>query len=429
MANFAMHRPRMSLVRFLLVLAFSTFASGASAQDAAKTEPEQLYEKLAASEQSADKRLGERWQQLVRQRQWVDASGKHKVFAKYISHDSGLKSVKLLVLSKSGDTQSYKEVTVPLARLGKTEQTLVKQIDRLRKPVEEAAAGVKSDAAATGEGASGLEGEGRVGRPTRLDGQQPDTRRAPEGAESPPVMEQSPENAPVGREGRPLPPGAVPPGAIPSGAAPPGEALRGAPPMMQPPQQRDHNTPIAPDAAAWRTDFSAFAGNPSATRGGEGGKWDVQFGELNDLKAAWEAAYQMGHALGQQAPGSAKFGQIFMASQAYAMASMRLGEVTWETTLAAPIEPGPGGIKHDLSLPEPFKITLAVDDGDVGDYSRFKQGDRVRFIGRFYDLGGAGETPTFTLHVRFPDEQVGVSEAGSGEVVAPARPVLRPREK
>jgi hypothetical protein len=199
--------------------------------------------------------------------------------------------------------------------------------------------------------------------------------------------------------------------------------------MMQPPQQRDHNTPIAPDAAAWRTDFSAFAGNLSAAQGSEAGKWEVQFGELNDLKAAWEAAYQMGHALGQQAPGSAKFGQIFMASQAYAMASMRLGEVTWETTLAAPIEPGPGGIKHDLSLPEPFKITLAVDDGDVGDYSRFKQGDRVRFIGRFYDLGGAGQTPSFTLHVRFPDEQTGASAGQEANRGVPGRPVLRPREK
>jgi hypothetical protein len=160
-----------------------------------------------------------------------------------------------------------------------------------------------------------------------------------------------------------------------------------------------------PDAAAWRTDFNAFAANLSAAKAGEDQKWVVQFGELNDLKAAYEAAHAMGHTLGHNAPVGAKFGQLMMAGQAYGMAAAKLGEVTWQTTIAAPIEPGVAGIKHDLKLPEPLAISLAVDDGDAGEYRRFKKGDRVKFIGRFYDLGGGGETPHFTLYVRFPDDQ------------------------
>jgi hypothetical protein len=384
-----------------LVLALVVFGLSASSHAADQTEPERLAETLLKSKKPTEKRLGERWQQLVRQRQWGDDKGKYRVFAKYVSHEPDFKSVKLLVFVKNGAQPSHKEVNVPFNRLGKAEQTLVKQIDRMHKQVEEAAAAVEpAEGAAKAEAAAVPEGQGRA--PGGPEEQQVERLRGREGrAPMATVPGAGPEGVPAAN----LPPGAAPPGGAPPGYSPPG--AQGQPPIAALNAPRDHNTAMMPDAAAWRTDFNAFAANLSAAKVGEDQKWVVQFGELNDLKAAYEAAYAMGHALGQNAPVGAKFGQLMMAGQAYAMAAAKLGEVTWQTTIAAPIESGAAGIKHDLKLQEPLAISLAVDDGDVGDYHRFKAGDRVKFIGRFYDLGGGGETPHITLHVRFPDDQTG----------------------
>jgi hypothetical protein len=359
------------------------------------TAPEQLAAQLTKSEEPANKRLGERWQALVRQRQWSDRSGKHKVFARYVDHDPDLKWVKLLIVVKTKDQTSYKEGQIDLAKLGKSEQSLVKQISLLRKKVEETAAGLPATEGATpGEAAPlGAEGETRGENPERM---------LPPGAEG--------RELPPGLEGRELRAGPAP---LPiRGVAPPGadspEAVQEAP--------RDHNMPKLLDGAAWRTDFTAFASNLSASKAPDG-KWAVEWGELADLKAAYDASYQMGHALASKEVGGSKFAQMFMAAQAHSMASARLGEVLWETTIGDAIAAGHAGIKHDLKLPEPLGITLVVDDGDTGDFSRFQKGDRVQFIGRFYDLGGAGEAPHFTLHVRFPDEQ------GSAALGREGRPV------
>jgi hypothetical protein len=388
---------------------------------AEETEAEKLYTKLSASEQSADKSLARRWQSLVRQRQWSDKTGKHKVFAKYVDHDPDLKWVKLLIVVKTKDKQSTREAQIELAKLGKSEQTLVKQISLLKKKVEEAAAAAPAtEGGFAGEGAPpgvgrdpfGRGEEGRQGElpPAVEDGELPqgvEGRVLPQGAEGavlPPDLEG--RQLPPGYEGRGLPPSAVMPI--------PGVGQPGAGPAPEPEGPRDRNTPRLLDGAAWRTDFNSFAANLSASKG-EDGKWALEWGELADLKAAYEAAYQMGHALAKPGPGGSKFAQMFMAAQQHSMAASRVGEVLWETTISEPIAAGAGGIKHDLQLPEPLGITLVVDDGEVGDFSRFQQGDRVKFIGRFYDLGGAGEAPHFTLHVRFPDEQgVGGERGGIG---------------
>jgi hypothetical protein len=386
-----------------LVLALVVFGSSASSHAADQTEPERLAETLLKSKKSAEKRLGERWQQLVRQRQWSDDKGKYKVFAKYVSHEPDFKSVKLLVFVKNGAQPSHKEVNVPFNRLGKAEQTLVKQIDRMHKQVEETAAGVEpAEGAAKAEAAASPEGQGKP--PGGPEEQQGEGLRGREGRAP---MATTPAAGPEGVPAANLSAGAAPPAGAPPGYGPPG--AQGQPPAMALNAPRDHNTALMPDAAAWRTDFKAFAANLSAAKGGEDQKWVVQFGELNDLKAAYEAAYAMGHALGHNAPLGAKIAPLMMAGQAYGMAAAKLGEVTWHTTIAAPIEPGAAGIKHDLKMPEPRAITLAVDEGDVGDFRRFKAGDRVKFIGRFYDLGGGGETPHITLHVRFPDDQTGAA--------------------
>src|SRR5215216_2371036 len=92
------------------------------------TKAEKLYEQLKDSEKQANRLLADRWHKLVRQRQWADSTGKHKTYARYVDHDPNLQSVKLLVLVKSGDQQSFKEGTVPLSRLSKTDQAIVKRI-------------------------------------------------------------------------------------------------------------------------------------------------------------------------------------------------------------------------------------------------------------------------------------------------------------
>ena len=406
--------------RRVLIAVFlaSAGALSPSATGAEETEAEKLSTKLAASEQSADQALARRWQALVRQRQWSDKSGKHKVFAKYVDHDPDLKWVKLLIVVKTKDKQSTREAQIDLAKLGKSEQTLVKQISLLKKKVEEAAAAAPAaEDAIAGEGAApGAEDPfGRVGaaRPGELP-PAVEGGELPQGAEGG-ELPQGAEGAVLqpGLEGRQLPPGyegrGLPPGAaiMPT----PGDGAPGAGAPPEPEGPRDRNTPRLLDGAAWRTDFNSFVANLSAAKG-EDGKWAIEWGELADLKAAYQASYQMGHTLSKPGAGGMKFAQMFMAAQQHSMAASRIGEVLWEMTISEPIAAGADGIKHDLQLPEPLAITLVVDDGDVGDFSRFQSGDRVQFIGRFYDLGGAGEAPHFTLHVRFPDAQGSASERG-----------------
>jgi hypothetical protein len=305
-----------------------------------------------------------------------------------------------------------------LAKLGKSEQTLVKQISLLKEKVEEAAAATTAtEGVIGGEGAApgigdpfGRGGEVRPGAspPAVEDGEIPqgaEGRELPQGAEGA-VLQPSLEGRvlPPGYEGRGLPPGAA---TMPI----PGVGAPGQGPASEPEGPRDRNMPRLLDGAAWRTDFNSFAANLSAAKG-EDGKWAIEWGELADLKAAYDASYQLGHTLAKPGPGGMKFAQMFMAAQQHSMAASRVGEVLWETTISEPIAAGPAGIKHDLQLPEPLRVTLVVDDGDVGDFSRFQNGERIKFIGRFFDLGGAGEAPHFTLHVRFPDEQGTAGEGG-----------------
>jgi hypothetical protein len=413
---FCAEKPRRTCLAAVCVAIAGVISLSANAAE--ETEAEKLYTKLSASEQSADKTLARRWQALVRQRQWSDKSGKHKVFAKYVDHDPDLKWVKLLIVVKSKDGQSTREAQIDLAKLGKGEQTLVKQISLLKKKVEEAAAAAPAtEDAIAGEGAApgaedpfGRGGEGRPGElPPAVEGgeapQGVEGRELPQGAEGAVLQ--------PGLEGRQLPPGYEGRGLPPSGGAMPIPRVgpAGPGPAPEPEGPRDRNTPRLSDDAVWRTDFNSFAANLSATKG-EDGKWAIEWGELADLKAAYEASYQLGHTLAKPGPGGMKFAQMFMAAQQHSMAASRVGEVLWETTISEPIAAGPGGIKHDLQLPEPLGITLVVDDGDVGDFNRFQSGDRVKFIGRFHDLGGAGETPRFTLYVRFPDEQGAAGERG-----------------
>jgi len=350
------------------------------------TEPERMQEQLAETEEPANKLLAARWKALVRQRQWADKSGKHKVYARYVDHDADLKSVTLLIYTRAGGQDSYKEKTIPLALLGKNEQALVKRIDIARKQVEAALA-----KAPAGEGGTTEESpaEGRGSDPYGREGGEGEIVGAEDAAQievsavSPPVM--------------------ITPGAV-------GEQIPAA--MSQ--------------NAAWRTDFNAFASQVSAQQDSDG-KWTITWGELQQFEPAAQISRMFAEALkGPRQPGSPSLVQLaFGASSAL----LQLGEVTWETTLAAPITAGQP-ISHDLQLPAPLSLVLLPEERKAGDVTRLNAGDRVRFIGRFADLGGAGEQPVITLRVRFPEEQPAPAGDEAGEnyrgegVYPPERPSL-----
>ena len=75
--------------------------------------------------------LAQRWRKLVQRRSWTDRSGKHKTFAKYLDHDPDFQWVKLLVLTGKGETQTEKEVTVPVGET-RQERPVGGQTDCLR---------------------------------------------------------------------------------------------------------------------------------------------------------------------------------------------------------------------------------------------------------------------------------------------------------
>jgi len=366
-----------------------------SATAAELTEPERLHSQLAQTEERGQKLLAARWQALIRQRQWADSTGKHKVYARYVNHDAELKSVTLLVLVKAGEQSSYREKTVPLLRLGKDEQALVKRIAMVRKEVEAAVA-----AAPAGE--ASLPGDSRADSPVIGEGR--------EGELGPPT-----EERPTEQPESPGPPTFL----TPEQPVPARPAAAGG--------KRDRNTPNLPDNAPWRTDFASFAAQLSAQQGSDG-KWVNSWGELKQF----EPVAQIWQMFTDAKQGRRQHGSpgLFQSAVAATLALQGLGEVTWETTLAEPITAN-APLSHDLQLPTPLSLVLIPEERDAGEITRFNAGDRVRFIGRFADLSGVGETPSLTLRVRFPDDQPSPASAESregysGEESRPTGGIYRP---
>ncbi|MBA3484219.1 MAG: hypothetical protein H0T51_20650 [Pirellulales bacterium] len=350
---------RVAAASSLAVFAFSCAAA------AEPTAAEQQYEQLKEAEKHADKLLAERWHKLVRQRQWVDATGKHKTFARYVDHDPNGQWVKLLVLVKKGDEQTYKEATIPLARLSKTDQALVKRIGIVRKQVETALADAPAGDYPTGE-APGGEGEpfGELAAADEIRGEM-------RGEIPPPGLEAT-----------------APPMPLPS--------LPFSLPSM----------PASPAMEPWRTDFAAFAANFAPSRGEEG-SGTLSWGELHALKAVHEKERTLAMIKAipaeQQPPYPIRYQQGF----AYGWARSGLGEVTWTASLdgsdAAAVSTT--GLKHDLQMPAPLTLALVPDPEYAGDATRFIAGQPVQFIGRFAELGGFGDPPQLKLFVRLPTDQ------------------------
>jgi hypothetical protein len=296
-----------------------------SALSAEPTAAEGLVGQLLAKNTPEAVRLAKQWQSLVRQRQWVDAAGKHKTFARYLDHDREMKWVKLRVAVKVDTVESYKDVKVDLTKLDKKGQLLVKQIAQVRKSVEEA----------------------------------------------------------LGK----------------SSTVPPTTPAEAAIPTQDVFPQKPSAETKTQNKSPWRTDFAEFRKNLSATKSPDG-KWISHWGQLSEVQAVWEfikkanEEYEQSTANGDRSKAGAK--RFAVTSEAI----NRLGEVTWEMTLKGPVIPNTG-IKHDLALPEPFKIDLFFMARDApAETPQFQAGDRVRFVGRFMLLEDFKGGPTFTLFIR-----------------------------
>jgi hypothetical protein len=337
------------------------------------TAAEQQYEQLKDAEKHADKLLGERWHKLVRQRQWVDKSGKHKTFARYVEHDPNGQWVKLLVLVKKGEESTYKEVTIPLSRLSKNDQALVKRIGIVRKQVETALADAPAGEYPTGESPS-REGDafGELAAAGELRGEAPgEMRGEPPGEFPPPGMEAT---------GPPMAPPSLP-FSLPS-------------------------MPAAPAMEPWRTDFASFAANFAPSRGEEGPS-TLSWGELHALKAVHDKERMLAMIKAIPAEQRPPYPILYQQGFAYGWARSGLGEVTWTASLdgsdAAAVSTT--GLKHDLQLPAPLTLALVPDPEYVGDASRFVAGQPMQFIGRFAELGGFSDPPQLKLFVRLPTDK------------------------
>lgn len=108
----------------------------AGAKDAAASGPEKKYEELTHSKDSKVKGTAERYLNLVRFQEWGGATGKTQM-AKYVSHDPGLKQVRLSVARGTGKDRVVKDFDVEVDKLNKTCQARVKQIDVLQKKLDE----------------------------------------------------------------------------------------------------------------------------------------------------------------------------------------------------------------------------------------------------------------------------------------------------
>ena len=328
-----------------------------------QTEPERLAEQLSESTDQKERALGKRWEGLIRRRQWTSASGKHKTFAKYVDHAEDLSWVKLLVLIKSGDEQTEKEVQIPLEKLDKKGRAFLDRIVLRRKEVEETLADSES-----------LSDESRRGPEAERTRLPPDAEREP--------REYSPEREP----------------------------RRGEESQHEEESKPDLNKPVLPDGAPWRKSYQKFIGNLSATKiKPEGDEldlatWQLDWGELQAIRREREAITSgIPPGYGPR-PGA----RPLEARRVAGGEDPGIGEVLWEGVLKKKIS-REGSIEFDFPEPaKPFGVTFLLDEENPGDWRRFKPGDKIRFIGRIKSYGIG--TPLITLQVRFPDEQPSVQE-------------------
>ena len=354
--------------------------------DKTLTEPEELYEQLKQSKDRSQKLLAKRWRGLVQQRSWTDLSGKHKTFAKYLEHDPGLQWVKLLVHTGKGEEQTTKVVTVPLTKLDKNGQSVVKRIAIARRQIDELlsadsteknrnpggyseqAYAMEEGYSTRGEGSIGDEGDltnpnsarGRDASRQQAERRQPAYPTEMEGLYTEEAFEREEDNGQI-----------VAP--LPDKTSEKKPSNRDAYPPVDP------NQPNLPDQAPWRTSYKAFLNRLSATRD-DRGEWSIDWGGLNELAARHEAS----QAISRFVQDELNREELQFILDSEDDAAHRLGEVVWEATLKSPILGPYQAIWFDFPpLPEPFGIVFLCEQENAGDFQRFTPGDRVQFIGRF----------------------------------------------
>jgi hypothetical protein len=372
-------------------------AAATPAGDAPTTES--TYFDLRRSKDRLTQQLAERYFNLVKMQEWSSDKGT-KIKAKYVAHSPDLKSVTLSMAKSSGGERVDREV--PVARLSKTSQSRVKQIDIIQKKLDERIA-----AGAEGESDSaGADPADDPGAPM-LDerGAEPAPRRPP----TPPRRAVRP-----GREEQPVQPPAAP--ANPPPAAPPAEEDGGADPLgfgelpenpvpagppsigvpfaatASPPGAAAPNRIKPNDKSAWRTDYEAFRKILTSNASREAPQADLA--AIKELKAAadtlkkWEATGSVGDEARREI--DKKFEAV--------------GEFAWEATLTdADVSSGNWTERLNLPpLPAPLSIGFMLDpEREQGNWQRFQAGDRVRFVGRFIDVENEND---IVAAIRFPDD-------------------------
>jgi hypothetical protein len=366
-------------------------------EDANRTEPEKIYYQLKDSESQRERQLGERWLGLIKRRVWTDASGKFRIYAKYLAHDPEFQWVQLLALKGKGEQETEKEVKVPLNKLDKKGQGVVKRIAAARNQIEKILPDLASD-------------------------QETDDSRLEDRAASPSGEAESREALASEAEAQ----GLIPPAVAEAMQAPKGEygseggqgqegsldsqseaAMRGmydtqASSAANPePVALNPNQPNLPDRASWRTSYDAFVSQLSAKKNADG-DWILDWGDLKDLQKLAEAvvaaeSLRTGALTKEEA-------QVFLEQGAGV--AERLGEVSWRAHLPTPpLGPGRKLVMQLAELAEPFLIEFRLEQENVGDWSHFDKGVHVQFIGRFETIRGSLQQPVLVMRIRFPDEQ------------------------
>ena len=365
------------------------------------SEPERMLRHLEESEKKADQTLARQWQGLIRQRQWVDVSGKHKVFAKYLAHDPEMKWMELLTVSRRGDKTETRRVKVAIDKFGKTERSLIKRIALIRPRVEAATADTASDDRFDSRSPDRTEDRAaeRFDRREQV-GEQFEAAYARESRSRVESAETFDARQPVEQRGLyESQPGTSLPGTSLRGTSLRATSLRATTPRSV---NFDPEQPNLIDSAPWRLSFDVFRQNLSARRSGDG-RWRLSWGELTGLQNAFAAALEAERAREGLLRGELSRPEAVQLADLADAALVELGEVVWETTLPTPVYGPRARSDYGLAaLPEPFRLVLRTEEQDGGDYAELQVGQQVQFIGRFATVMGEEDYPTIVLRIRFP---------------------------
>lgn len=328
---------------------------------AAETEADVLLEKLNELNSSKSRSLAKRWEGLIRLRQWKSSSGKHTTFAKYVAHSPDLTSIKLLVSVRNDGKRTEKLVDVPIDKLDRDAQVLLKRIANARVAVEELVGKVE---ATTEESMKSSASERNASGPEK-----PDSQAATRS------KRKKLKNSRIGSR-RIVGPGSAP----------------------------NFNSPDFPDEAPWRTNYDAFIRNLLSTPNDpentneDISNWQLDWGKLQALRWQWElVGLELTSRNGQMTPE-----QQNAAQKRADEARPKLGEVVWTGVLKEDL-PTDSNVEIEFDLPQPtppFRVAFFLDDDFLEAPLELQKGAKVKFIGRFKSIGIG--TATILVHVRFP---------------------------